>query len=146
MTSVISASAKALGFGQLKAEQAAAISQFVSAKDVFVALSTSYGKSLCYCCLPYVYDRLRSVEKQSIFAVVSPFVEDQVADVIDDVLKLRNHACYLTQLAYGNVPGLFSTYKIGLDAPAYECGIQVLIIQYFIPSYTFPSMMVLMCI
>ena len=71
---VISASAKALGFGQLKTEQAAAISQFVSGKDVFVALPTGYGKSLCYCCLPYVYDRLRSVEKQSIVVVVSPLV------------------------------------------------------------------------
>ena len=39
----------------------------------------------------YVYDRLRSVEKQSI-VVVTPLVEDQVADVIDDVLKLINHA------------------------------------------------------
>ena len=85
MTTVISASAKALGFGQLKAEQAAAISQFVSGKDVFVALPTSYGKSLYYCCFPYIYDRLRSVEKQSIVVVVSPLVEDQVADVIDDV-------------------------------------------------------------
>ena len=45
----------------------------------------------------YVYDRPRSVEKQSI-VVVSPLVEDQVADVIDDVLKLRNHARHLTQL------------------------------------------------
>ena len=29
---------------------------------------------------------------------VSPLVEDQVADVIDDVLKLRNHARHPTQL------------------------------------------------
>ena len=33
----------------------------------------------------YVYDRLRSVEKQSIVVVVSLLVEDQVAGVIDDV-------------------------------------------------------------
>ena len=46
----------------------------------------------------YVYDRLRSVEKQSIVVVVSPLVEDQAADVIDDVLKLRNHARHSTQL------------------------------------------------
>ena len=45
----------------------------------------------------YVYDRPRSVEKQSI-VVMSPLVEDQVADVIDDVLKLRNHARHPTQL------------------------------------------------
>ena len=68
----------------------------------------------------YVYDRPRSVEKQSI-VVVSPLVEDQVADVIDDVLKLRNHARHPAtqpvESAYGNVSGLFSPYKIGLDAP-----------------------------
>ena len=46
----------------------------------------------------YVYDRLRSVEKQSIVVVASPLVEDQVADVIDDVLKLHNHARHPTQL------------------------------------------------
>ena len=45
----------------------------------------------------YVYDWPRSVEKQS-NVVVSPLVEDQVADVIDDVLKLRNHARHPTQL------------------------------------------------
>ena len=45
----------------------------------------------------YVYDRSRLVEKQSI-VVLSPLVEDQVADVIDDVLKLRNHARHPTQL------------------------------------------------
>ena len=45
----------------------------------------------------YVYDWPRSVEKQSI-VVVSPLVEDQVADVIDDVLKLRNHTRHSPQL------------------------------------------------
>ena len=82
LSSAISESVKDLGFGQLKAEQAAAISKFASGKDVFVALPTGYGKSLCYCCLPYVFDRLKSVEKQSIVVVVSPLValmKDQVA-------------------------------------------------------------------
>ena len=49
VTSVISASAKALGFGHLKAEQAAAISQFISGKDVFVALPTG----LAWCIQAY---------------------------------------------------------------------------------------------
>ena len=78
----ISELVKDLEFGQLKTEQSAAISKFASGKDVFVALPTGYGKSLCYCCLPYVFDRLKSVEKQSIVVVVSPLValmKDQVA-------------------------------------------------------------------
>ena len=51
-------------------------------RDVFVALPTSYGKSLCYCCLPSVFDRVRSVEEQSIVVFVSPLtalMKDQVA-------------------------------------------------------------------
>ena len=83
LSSAISESVKDLEFGQLKAEQAAAISKFASGKDVFVALPTGYRKSLCYCCLPYIFDHLKSVEKQSIVVVVSPLValmKDQVAE------------------------------------------------------------------
>ena len=49
---------------------------------MFVALPTGYGKSLCYCCLPSVFDRVRSVEEQSIVVVVCPLtalMKDQVA-------------------------------------------------------------------
>ena len=48
---------------------------------MFVALPTGYGKSLCYCCLAYVFAYLRSVEKQSIVLAVSPLealMKDQV--------------------------------------------------------------------
>ena len=48
---VISASA-ALGHASLKEKQKVVITQFVSGRDVFAALSTGYGKSLCYGCLP----------------------------------------------------------------------------------------------
>ena len=68
----------------------------------------------------YVYDRPRSVEKQSIVVVVSPLVEDQVADVIDDVLSCVTILVIRHNSAYGNVPGLFSPYKIDLDAPGYH--------------------------
>ena len=67
----------------LKPEQEEAITQFLMGRDVFVALPTGYGKSLClYCCLPRVVDLVRSVEEQSILVVVSPLIalmKDQVA-------------------------------------------------------------------
>ena len=72
--------AASLGYPALKPEQEEAITQFLMGRDVFVALPTGYGKSLCYCCLPRVFDRVRSVEEQ--FIVVSPLtalMKDQVA-------------------------------------------------------------------
>ena len=71
----------ALGFSTLKPEQEEAIGQFLKGRDVFVALPTGYGKSLCYYALPPVFDRVRGVTGQSIVLVVSPLValmKDQV--------------------------------------------------------------------
>ena len=68
---VISTSA-ALGYASLKDKQKVVITQFVSGRDVFAALPTGYGKSLClYGCLLRVYDYLRSTSG-SIVMVVSP--------------------------------------------------------------------------
>ncbi len=49
--------------------------------DVFAVLPTCYGKSLCYGCLPLVFDSLHK-QATSIVAVVTPLtviIEDQVA-------------------------------------------------------------------
>ena len=80
--SYIQEAAASLGYPALKPEQGEAITQFLMGRDVFVALPTGYGKSLCYCCLPRVFDLVRSVEEQSIVMVVSPLtalMKDQVA-------------------------------------------------------------------
>ena len=53
----IDQAAQSLGYEELKRQQKDAILQFISGKDVFVALPTGYGKSLIYyACLPKVYD------------------------------------------------------------------------------------------
>ena len=74
--------ASALGISTLKSQQSEAIFQFLHGRDVFVALPTGYGKSLCYMALPWIFDRLRGVTNQSVVLVISPLVAlmaDQVA-------------------------------------------------------------------
>ena len=60
--------AATLGF-MLKKEQEKVIVALTQGHDVFVALPTGFGKSLCYCCLPYVFDKLRGFTNAM---VVSP--------------------------------------------------------------------------
>ena len=71
-----------LGYTAPRTEQVQAVEKFVSGCDVFVSLPTGGGKSLCYACLPLVYDTLKRVQQQSIVIVVSPLntlMQDQVA-------------------------------------------------------------------
>ena len=46
--------------------------QFVSGRDVFVALHTGYGKSLVYECLLLVFDIAMKEKPSSIVVVVCP--------------------------------------------------------------------------
>ena len=67
--------------------QKEAVTAFVKGNDVFVFLPTGGGKSLCYSCLPWVFDALRSggevgSEHPSIVVVGSPLLslmKDQVS-------------------------------------------------------------------
>ena len=47
-----------LGYN-LKDEQRKVILSFVKGEDVFVVLPTGFGKSLCFACLPLIFDRVR---------------------------------------------------------------------------------------
>ena len=52
-------SAAKFGYEGLRVEQKSVIEAFVGGHDVFAALPTGYGKSLCFAILPVLYDILR---------------------------------------------------------------------------------------
>jgi superfamily II DNA helicase RecQ len=76
--------------GGLKPDQRRAVLLFLQHKDVFVSLPTGFGKSLCYGCLPLVFDCVYKKEG-SIVLVISPLIalmKDQVRQV--DLKKALN--------------------------------------------------------
>lgn len=76
-----------LGVKTLKSLQKEVITEFVLGNDVFVALPTGFGKSFCYGCLPFVYDRLRGQCGSSIVLVVSPLIS-LMTDQVSRFLKM----------------------------------------------------------
>ena len=75
-------SAQHLGYKQLKDLQMQVVVEFVKGHDVFALLPTGYGKSLCYACLPILYDKLYKEVNRSIVVVVTPLtaiMQDQVS-------------------------------------------------------------------
>ena len=84
---IIKKAAAEIGYFELKVEQENIIKQFVSGNDVFVCLPTGFGKSLCYSCLPLVFDMLNGQSLPwSTIIVVSPLValmEDQITSLKD---------------------------------------------------------------
>ena len=62
-----------LGYEAVRRDQFDVITKFIEGNDVFVSLPTGGGKSLCFACLPLVYDLLRGVTGRSITVVISPF-------------------------------------------------------------------------
>ena len=64
--------AKSLGYDCLKPEQERVLSEFMSGKDVLVALPTGYGKSLCYSLTsqPLHRERKARLAGETIFATL----------------------------------------------------------------------------
>ena len=90
---IVVRAASSLGYS-LKPEQEQAILAFVSGNDVFIALPTSYGKSLCSSVLPRTFYLLRGVQSQSLVMVVSPFVglmTDQAASFATSEMRAHDH-------------------------------------------------------
>ena len=72
-----------LGYTKLKPEQMNVIISFLSDRDVFAVLPTGFGKTLCYACLPLVFDKLSRTKEvnPSIVLVLTPLnviIRDQV--------------------------------------------------------------------
>ena len=70
-----------LGYSYPKPAQVEAVTTFILGRDVFLSLPTGYGKSLCYSCLPLVFDMIKQKIAFSVIIVVSPLnalIKDQV--------------------------------------------------------------------
>ena len=67
------AAGKSVRYDSLKTEHRA-VTAFASGRDVFIALPTGFGKSLCYGCLPCVFDCLKGTESKSVVVVVTPLL------------------------------------------------------------------------
>lgn len=79
----------------MKSEQSRVIKEIVAGNDVFVALPTGYGKSLCYALLPIVFDFVRGrPPNSSIVLCVSPLIslmvdqKEQYSKSVVDIKKL----------------------------------------------------------
>ena len=84
-SSLIIRAVQTLGYRAPKKEQLEIIHGFLNGRDVFGVLPTGFGKSLCYACLPILFDELEfSTSGPSIIVVVTPLVaiiNDQVYEV-----------------------------------------------------------------
>ena len=63
-----------LGYEAMKHEQLQIVTGVLRGRDVFGVLPTGYGKTLCFTCLPGVYDKLYQTVEPSIVLVVSPLI------------------------------------------------------------------------
>ena len=65
--------ARKIGYNELKDLQMEVILAFVSGNNAFAILPTGFGKTLCYACLPGLFNLLTShMQDTSIFIVVIP--------------------------------------------------------------------------
>ena len=82
----ISKATEELRHSELRPNQLAVLRRFMNGRDVFVCLPTGSGKSLCYCLLPKVFDKLKPCTHSSIVVVVSPLIslmKDQVRAMME---------------------------------------------------------------
>ena len=95
VNAAIQKAAEMVGYSPLKIEQKECIQAFMSGRDVFPILPTGFGKTVCYACLPSVFNLYRyghcdstlddkSLDDKSIIIVVSTLtslIKDQVENM-----------------------------------------------------------------
>lgn len=76
----LSSVAFGMGYSSVKEKQKEVVVNFVSGKDVFATLPTGYGKSLCFACLPGVFDKLLSISSSTVVVItpLTSIMKDQV--------------------------------------------------------------------
>ena len=87
---IVAEVATELGYSRLKEMQLRVIVQFISGRDVFAVLPTGYCKSLCYGCLPGVFDKLTRCDRSAIVCIVTPLIA-----IIEDQVHIRYMSCTL---------------------------------------------------
>jgi superfamily II DNA helicase RecQ len=78
---VITRAAAKLGYHTVKREQITVIRIILQGKDVFAVLLRGYGNTLCYTCLPLIFNSFTE-SKSSIVTVLTPLIaimKDQVS-------------------------------------------------------------------
>lgn len=99
------AASKTMGYEGMKSEQLQIVESFVTGPDdVLGVLPTRYGKSLCYACLPAVFDcLLQKPSGFSIVLVVSPLValmKDQVRQMSGCDFRIPLHKTNVQVASY----------------------------------------------
>ena len=72
--SVIFWAAKCFGYDSVKDLQYEVIEEILGGRDVFTVLPTGFGKSFCYGCLPWIFDKVCKPAQPTIVCVISPLV------------------------------------------------------------------------
>ena len=142
----IKSAAKAIGVDELKPKQMSAVFSFVNGSDVFVALPTGYGKSICFAILPLVFNALRG-NPGSIVVCVSPLtalmmeqrakfsirglVTEFIGELQQDVEAMANVKKGTVQLLYVSPESILSNpqWRDMILLPVYQKNLVALVVK-----------------